>query len=201
MMGTMLSRLPCVLVVAAAVVPGLATGCDRSQSHAGPATAPSGDSVVLDDTVHGFRLQYPKGWEARKPPAEKADHVVANLVHPSPKAGQAGDALVMTYKVHDGRVSLPKTLDLAEESAAKRLTEFKVVSRSDTTLGGERAAQLVYTGKTAKGQGVETTIIAAVFPGNRAVTIAFSTDPQRYGQARDVLAAIVRSFEVTEPDR
>ncbi|MFC4427446.1 PsbP-related protein [Deinococcus navajonensis] len=141
------------------------------------------------DAKNGFSVTPPAGWQ-------KGSYPGTALVYLSPKPVKE-----FTPNVNVVVQALPKGMtqaqyhQLSTSQIAKVITEGRILSNRATTLGGQPANELVYTGR--QGQYLLSFLATYAVRGGQAYIVTFTTVKGQEAAIKPMAAAFVKSFRFT----
>jgi hypothetical protein len=170
----------------------LAAGC-ASDAQRETTRAETGGVVNYADTRHGIRLTYDSKWKTQNFLKPKGALLV--LVTDDDAAGLP-PTVSLVAQPQDSKGNSPDLRDMEQrmiERAQKQIDSFAVVDASDTTVAGQPARRVIYTGKKL-GVSMQVMNILAIH-NNRGYAIAYMADPSAFDSRRSDVDRIVQSME------
>lgn len=167
-------------------------GCASRGGGTSTQSTVDGDVVTTyDDAANGVRLTYSREWEEQ------------NL---RPK----GAILVLTAQSEASATQMPPTISVVAQEAKdasdldaitqkmidkarSQFADFKLIASEATTLGGEPARRIIYTGNKL-GVSVQVMNVVAL-RGDRAFAFAYSADPSIFEKHRASVQGVIGSVQ------
>lgn len=147
----------------------------------------SAQSLVYKNAKEGFQIGYPKGWTVRE--GMMGTTVFIAKVNPN---GFSTNVNVVIQPVPAG-TTVQGAGDATTAQLKTVITDFKLLSQKDTTLSGQPALALSYTGK--QGQYALRWYQVLSVRGSKAFVVTFTTEAAKYAAESAPLQGILDSFK------
>lgn len=188
-----------ILIAATFVLPGCsqpASSTETSTNAQQPETqaieTPSG-FLTYENSAAGIRITHPAEWNTRE---NVMGMTVAFL---SPKENPQDDFQENLNVYIEDISAQPMTLDgyfsLSVSGLKQYITDYAEVESSPTTLGGEPARKLVFTG--TQGTYSFKWMQIVTLKGNKAYVVTYTAEQDKYPVFLDTAQQITDSFEFT----
>ncbi len=140
------------------------------------------------NAAHGFSVSPPPSWQTR----EGVMGTVVVFVAPQ-VAGQFTPNVNVVVQPAPSGVSLAQLTDASVQQIGNLITNFKLVKRAKSTLGGAPSNQIEYTGVQGKfALHFQQTF---AFKNGKAYILTFTDDQKDLASARKNVAATLQSFK------
>ena len=176
-------------------------GCAGSSGTRQQHTTPEGDVVTTyDDATHGLRLTFPGDWD--EVTLMKPRDAVLLLAPPNKGKGGAfppAVAVVAPSQTSKADASEPdeRRLDAMQQRAIDKargeMSDFQLVETSETTVGGEPARRIVYTGSKL-GQPLQVMYVLTLHAG-RPYAFSYMSAPATFDDHRSAVERVVASAQ------
>ena len=149
---------------------------------------------TYENIDYGIKIEYPKNWtvdEVTEPP------VVVQFL--SPREG-IGDTFQENVTIAYEELPQPMTLQEYTESSINLLrglfTEFNLIEQSDTTLAGNPAQEILYTGKM---EGTDLKCMQVItLKDDKVYILTYTAFPTTYPRYLQAVQTMTESFEIVE---
>ena len=144
-------------------------------------------TATYKNTAARFQMSYPKAWTAR----ENVMGTTVFVAKLNPQ-GFSTNVNVIVQTVPKG-TTLKAMSGALEQQLSSVITDFKLLSQKNSTLGGQPALVLSYTGR--QGKYALTWDQSIVIRGTSNYIVTFTAETAVYKRERAPLPAILSSFK------
>ena len=152
--------------------------------------------LVYQDTVHGFKVEYPADWEKiqfSQGITEGPHNLVVNFLSPSRGSSQTFREYLM---IETANVTSASTFSKQEISfLTQSFPHFMPVQISDSSLADHNAYTVVFTYRDPI-IGIGKVIEVWTINGSKAYLLSYHTDSVDYIRYLPVVQAMIKSFEL-----
>jgi len=149
------------------------------------------DFLTYENPTHGIRIKYPKDWTMQE------GFMGTVVVFLSPKA-DASDVFQENLNVgvedlSGVSITLDEYTELTIDQMGQFITDFTVIESGKTTLAGNPAYKIVYTGSQAQ-YSIKWMQIWAI-KDDKAYLITYTAETDSFSDFLEIVEAMISSFE------
>lgn len=149
-------------------------------------------SLTYENSAYGVGIKYPQGWTKQ----EGATETVVQFFAPKESSSTSQSAVAIVVKDMAAQsLSLDAYTERVTSQLQQTLTDFNLIESSSTTLAGNPAHKVVYTGKQEQRNPKVYQVWTII--NNKAYMIKYAADPSKYADFIEIVQQMTNSFSVS----
>ncbi len=158
--------------------------------------------LTYENSTYGMRMQYPSDWHKEENVSSGSDNnsMLVNVVRFSSPFKNTSDTTSESLDIKVDNISDIKPITLAQyanDTINDIRQDFKIIELdTNSTLGGNPAFKLVYTG-IEEGVNLQAMLILTI-KGDKAYIISYIAEPTKFSFYLPTLQNMINSFQITD---
>ncbi len=158
--------------------------------------------LTYENSTYGMRMQYPSDWHKEENVSSGSDNnsMLVNVVRFSSPFKNTSDTTSESLDIKVDNISNIKPITLAQyanDTINDIRQDFKIIELdTNSTLGGNPAFKLVYTG-IEEGVNLQAMLILTI-KGDKAYIISYIAEPTKFSFYLPTLQNMINPFQITD---